>query len=276
MSRLILRLRHTPDLRLDLSTLTPDALPDHIASDLARLVLWQGNQRTELGEFFDVRAETAQSDTDSQEIVFEGDLARCDRIGWQMTKGTVRVVGDVGDYTGCGMSGGLLLVEGHAGMFTAAAMRDGALVIQGNTGDFAAAALPGDMEGMRGGTLTVRGDAGARLGDRMRRGTVMVTGNTGPFAASRMVAGTLAIAGDVGSHLGTGMRRGTVVLARATPSLAPTFVTTEHDIAVFWAMLARSLGRAEPAFAELARRIPQRHAGDLAVDGKGEILSFTA
>lgn len=273
MSRLILRLKHAPALRLDVSTLTPGMLAERSVSEVAALPLWQGKERLAVGDLFDVRTDTrAAASNDAPELIFEGDLGRCDRLGWQMIGGTLYIDGNAGDYTGCGMSGGTLEVRGNAGDFTAAAMSGGNLAIRGSTGDFAAAALPGDMEGMRGGQLTIAGHAGDRLGDRMRRGTVLVGGNAGAFAASRMVAGTLGIAGDVGEHLGFGMRRGTVVLVRANPALAPTFVETEHNIAVSWTLLARSLERSDSAFAGLARRLPQRHAGDLAVDGKGEIL----
>lgn len=277
MNRLILRLRHAPALRLDVSGLTPDALAERSASDVAKLPLWQGKERLCVGDLFEVRADAnGSAHGDTPELVFEGDLGRCDRLGWQMTRGTLRVEGHAGDYTGCGMAGGTLEVNGNAGDFTAAAMSGGHLALRGNTGDFAAAALPGDMEGMRGGQLIIAGHAGDRLADRMRRGTVLVAGNAGAFAASRMVAGTLGIAGDVGAHLAFGMRRGTVVLVRASAPLAPTFVETEHNIAVAWALLARSLERADSAFAGLAHRLPQRHAGDLAVDGKGEILRCAA
>lgn len=273
MSRLILRLKHAPSLRLDVSALTPDTLAERSASEVAALPLWQGKECLTVGDLFEVRADTSASASgDAPELIFEGDLTRCDRLGWNMRSGTLRIDGNAGDYTGCGMRGGNLEILGNAGDFTAAAMSGGSLAIRGNTGDFAAAALPGDMEGMRGGQLTIAGHAGDRLGDRMRRGTVLVAGNAGDFAASRMVAGTLGIAGDVGTHFGFGMRRGTVVLVRANPPLAPTFVETEHNIAVSWVLLARSLERADSAFAGLARRVPQRHAGDLAVDGKGEIL----
>lgn len=273
MSGLTLRLKTAPALRIDLRRLTPVALSGLSASEVAALPLWHGRERIAVGDLFDIAAHTVDGDIAS--LVFEGDLTRFDRIGWNMESGELRVEGSVGDYAGCGMAGGTLAVNGRAGDFTGAVMRGGTLSIASHTGDFAAASLPGDMEGMRGGTFTVGGNAGERLGDRMRRGTVLVSGNAGMFAASRMVAGTIGIGGAIGMHLAFGMRRGTVVLATATPALSPTFVDTDHNFAVFWALLARSLARTSSAFEGLAARAPQRTVGDLAVEGKGEILSFT-
>jgi len=127
---------------------------------------------------------------------------------------------------------------------------------------------------MRGGLLVVRGNAGERLADRMRRGTVMVFGNVGAFTASRMVAGTLAIGGSCAEHLAYGMRRGTVLCLGAHPPPSSTFAATGHDIRVYWSLLRRHLAAGGGAFAQLPQAPPNRFVGDLAADGKGELLWF--
>jgi formylmethanofuran dehydrogenase subunit C len=106
----------------------------------------------------------------------------------------------------------------------------------------------------------------------MRRGTVAVFGHTGDFVASRMVAGTLALAGRCGIHPGWGMRRGSIVFAGPAPVVAPTFVPLHANADVFWQLLARDLAQFGGPFAGLAQRRVQRHAGDLSVLGKGELL----
>jgi formylmethanofuran dehydrogenase subunit C len=106
----------------------------------------------------------------------------------------------------------------------------------------------------------------------MRRGTLVVHGDAGDFAASRMVAGTLAIGGACGAHAGWGMRRGSVVFAGAAPAVAATFADLASDADVFWQLLARDLARFGPPFSDLPRRQVARFAGDLAVQGKGELL----
>jgi formylmethanofuran dehydrogenase subunit C len=113
----------------------------------------------------------------------------------------------------------------------------------------------------------------ARLADRMRRGLVLVGGNAGEFAAARLVTGTIGVAGQLGPHYAYGMRRGTLLLAQPPAHLPPTFAEGGHGFDVFWALLVRSLAHELAPFSRLrAARLPGRYAGDLAVDGRGEIL----
>jgi formylmethanofuran dehydrogenase subunit C len=49
-------------------------------------------------------------------------------------------------------------------------------------------------------------------------------------------------------------------------------VANDANIAVFWQLLARDLARHGGAFAALPARRVQRHLGDLAAGGKGELL----
>ncbi|WP_428422912.1 formylmethanofuran dehydrogenase subunit C [Methylibium sp.] len=259
-------LKQAPPLRVDLRALSPAALADLSASAVAKLGAWHGNESVALGELFTIAAHA------DGELLFEGDLAKFDRIGWQLAGGRIRVDGSVGDYLGAGMSGGEVVASGHAGLLAACEMSGGRLEIGGNAGDYAASALPGSMDGMRGGTLVVRGSAGARFGDRMRRGSALVFGDAGDFLASRMVAGTIAVAGRIGAHAGYGMRRGSVVCAGAAPAIGPTFVPNGTNIDVFWQLLARDLARHGGAFAALPQRPVRRHLGDLAASGKGELL----
>jgi formylmethanofuran dehydrogenase subunit C len=166
-----------------------------------------------------------------------------------------------------------LHIEGDAGHFTGCEMRGGRLTVTGHSGDFAAGALAGDMEGMTGGTLTIHGNAGARLADRMRRGLVLVGGNAGDFAASRLVAGTIGIAGQAGAHYAYGMRRGTLLLTQRPTHLPPTFTEGGRGFDVFWALLVRSLADEIAPFSQWrTASLPTRYTGDLAVDGRGEIL----
>jgi hypothetical protein len=52
----------------------------------------------------------------------------------------------------------------------------------------------------------------------------------------------------------------------------PTFVRVRGNADVFWQLLARDLARFGGAFASLASRRFSRMAGDLAVQGKGELI----
>jgi formylmethanofuran dehydrogenase subunit C len=265
-----LALRAAPGLRVDMRGITPLSLAALGVEAIAQQTVWHGNERLALAELFAIAVGERSEDTVSLRLV--GDLARFDRIGWAMDGGRIEIEGGVGDYVGASMAAGEIHCRGNAGLFAGCEMAGGRLVVDGNAGDFAAAAQPGSMDGMRGGELIVKGNAGERLGDRMRRGLLAVLGNAGDFAASRLVAGTIAIGGTVGAHPAFGMRRGTLLLARARPELAPTFVSSAHDITVFWRLLARQVGAVGGPFEGLGARMPHRLVGDLAVDGKGEVL----
>ena len=268
-----LRLARPPALRLDLRGLTPAALAGLDAAAIERLPLVEGRRSLPLAEWFDVVVDNDNDkDSDGDTLRFEGDLSRCDRIGWRLAAGRIVVDGSAGDHAGAGMAGGELHIHGNAGQLAACEMSGGRLVVDGSVGDFAASAQPGSMDGMRGGSFIVRGNAGQRFGDRMRRGTVLVFGDAGDFFASRMVAGSIALGGRAGAHVGYGMRRGSLVFAGARPAVAPTFVPAIAEAPVFWQLLARDLARHGGPFADLPARRVTRHLGDLAAGGKGELI----
>jgi formylmethanofuran dehydrogenase subunit C len=266
-----LTLRQAPALRVDLRGVMPSALAGLSAAEVARLPLPYGNTRLPLGELFDIATMGEEG-----ALHLEGDLARCDRIGWQMDSGRIHVDGHAGHYAGGGMRGGELRIDGSAGLLAACEMAGGLLHVGGDVGDFAASTLPGSMDGMRGGSLVVHGDAGERFGDRMRRGTAVVHGDVGAFLGARMVAGTIAVGGAVGAHAGYGMRRGSIVFAGEGEGAGlpggPTFVPNMAATPVFWALLARDLARHGGLFADLPGRRIERHLGDLSADGKGELI----
>lgn len=266
MSGFTLTMKAVPALRLDLRGLVPNALSTLDAAAVAKLPVGHGHALLPLGEFFAIAPRS--DDT----LVLQGDLSHCDFIGWQMDGGTLLADGPVGDYAGGAMKAGTLTVKGHAADLAACEMSGGVLTVEGSVGDFAASTLPGSMDGMRGGTLLVRGNAGVRFGDRMRRGTALVFGDAGDFLASRMVAGTIALAGRAGAHVGYGMRRGSLVFAGAAPEIPATFVPAVAGAPVFWQLLSRDLARHGGAFSSLASRGIDRHLGDVAAAGKGELI----
>jgi formylmethanofuran dehydrogenase subunit C len=266
MSGWTLRAKQEPSLRVDLRGVTPVALASLSTHAVERFQVAHGNALVPLAEFFHVEPRADET------LEFAADLARFDRVGWQMDGGRLVVAGSVGDYAGGCMSGGELDIQGPAGALAGCEMAGGTLTIAGDAGDFAASTLPGSMDGMRGGTLVIRGRAGARFGDRMRRGTAIVFGDAGDFVASRMVAGTIAIGGRIGAHPCFGMRRGSVILANAAPACSPTFVATVADVPVFWQLLARDLARHGGVFGDLPARRIERRLGDLAADGRGELI----
>lgn len=266
MSPLCLTLRDPPDQRVDLSPLTAAPLAGRSRTELGAIELTAGNRRLTLESLFTIEGEPGG------DIELRNCCDRLDGIGTGMTEGRLLVYGDAGACLGRDMTGGTILAAGHAGAYAGTGMKGGMIQVGGDAGDFAGGAIPGDHHGMRGGTLLICGNAGARAGDRMRRGTLLIEGNAGDYLASRMVAGTIAVLGTVGRLPGHAMRRGTVLL------LAPTQVpATFNDCGIypltFLTLLMRSWKQLPSRFSTLPETTRvQRFMGDLANDGRGEIL----
>jgi formylmethanofuran dehydrogenase subunit C len=206
-------------------------------------------------------------------VTFHGSCERLDGIGRNLAEGEVLVEGDAGHEVGSGQSGGEIRIAGSVGDEAAAGRSAGVLTVGGNAGAFLGAPKPGERLGMRGGLVQIARDVGPRAGDRMRRGMILIGGNAGAACGARMVAGTIAVAGQLGPKAGIRMRRGTII-ARSAPDGPPdTFAETGHADLTIFKLLARRLAEAAPWLPLLlADRPVWRAVGDLAVDGRGELL----
>jgi formylmethanofuran dehydrogenase subunit C len=268
MSPLRLTLRERPAQRVDLSPLTVDQLIGKTLAQVAATELPSGNRTVRVDRLFTLSGDPGR------ELEIGSGCDMLDRIGAGMTEGRVIIQGDAGAYVGVDMIGGTVEVQGSVGAYAGTGMRGGRIQISGNAGDFLAGAIPGEHRGMLGGTVLVGGNAGDRAGDRLRRGVVLIEGNAGDYCASRMVAGTIAVWGGVGSFPGLAMRRGTLLLQRAPEALLPTFNDCGEHPLNFLTLLVRSWRALPGKFATLpdsGLRV-RRFMGDLANDGRGEIL----
>jgi formylmethanofuran dehydrogenase subunit C len=264
---LVLTLRQTPEQRLDMSPLVPHRLAGKTAAEIAQIELQTTRVRVTVGDIFRLRM------GDAAQIRIENACDRLDRIGHDMTDGEIVVQGDVGIQAGRTMRGGRLMIAGDAGPWAASAMTGGTLEIAGNAGDRLGGPLAGETTGMRGGVVIVRGHVGERAGDRLRRGMILVEGGAGRYAGCRMIAGTLVARRRVGPLPGYLMRRGTIVLGEGADALSPTFVDCGlHDL-VALRIMALSVETCSPRLASVLRQARRRLAGDMAVTGKGEILT---
>ncbi len=270
MSELVLTLKGRLPDRVDMSGLVPDRIGGKTTAQVAKTEVVCGGQRVPAGDLFDIRG------TPGETMVIRGDGSRLDRTGAGMARGTLRVEGDVGRYLGTGLAGGTVRVEGDAGDSAAAGMTGGLLDISGNAGAFLGAALPGEQAGMTGGVVIVRGNAGDRAGDRMRRGLIVVGADTGDYCGTRMRAGTIVVLGRVGTSCGFAMSRGTLLLGTPSAHMLATFNDCgTHDL-LFLRLLHRQL---QTVLGDSGQTIPsgtraRRYVGDLAGDGKGEILVY--
>ncbi|HEY8355276.1 MAG TPA: formylmethanofuran dehydrogenase subunit C [Methylophilaceae bacterium] len=266
MSALTLTLKISLQQRLDVSALTPERLAGKQPAEIAALTLPYGRQQLRVDAIFDLQGE------DTQEIILANGSDKLDYVGREMKSGSITVHGDVGAYAGFQMHGGKLEIRGNAGAYAASGMSGGLMHIHGNAGDYLAAAIPGDRKGMKGGTVIVNGNAGDRVGDQMRRGILLIEGNVGSYCATRMLAGTIGVLGSVGDHIGYGMRRGTLLLTRKPAAMHATLQDCGTHTLPFLSLMFKSFADLPTRFAAIGSNRVQRFAGDIANDGKGEIL----
>ncbi len=239
--------------------------------DAAKVTVWEGNQRVELGELFVIETETRREDT----LRIIGDLSKVDNIGAGLDGGTLFVQGSVGHHAGQEMRGGSLYIHGHVGNNLAEGMKRGFVKVLGNVGDRVGAPLPGEKRGMAGGSVFILGSAGSEVGHRMRRGIIAITNDCGDYAGYEMLAGTIFVGGKAGANAGLMMRRGTLILhGNRQGDLASGFAHACRFKPPMMPLLAKDFARQEVP--EAARLIVSQHYdlfhGDLAQMGKGEIL----
>lgn len=264
MSGWRLSLREPTRLPLDLAPLLPERLAGLAEREVAAIPLRHGNRAVAAGELFALAPA-------GDGLLLEGTTAACDRIGRDMTGGSLRVEGDCGAFAGQDMTGGELVVGGNVGRFAATGMAGGVVRVRGDAGDCLAGALPGERFGQRGGSVLVEGDAGDRVGDRMRRGVVVVGGGAGAQAASRMIGGTVVVRGGCGAEPGYAMRRGTLVLASPPARALATFADNGVGVQPWTALLARHLASVGWRGAAPGPRL-RRLTGCASAGGAGEIL----
>ncbi len=265
MAGLRLTLRGEPGQRLDLSALTPDRLAGLAEAEILRLPLATTREFAVVGDVFVLAM------GDSSDIVIEGGSGRLDYIGAEMTRGAMRVEGDAGFCAGRGMRGGRLVIAGNAGAAAASGIRGGEILIEGYAGPSLAGPAPGEQAGMTGGIVVVRGGAGRGAAVRMRRGTIVIEGDADADAAVSMIAGTLVICGRSAGMPGQLMRRGSILLGHPV-SPGANFVRSDGLAEAFLRLLANFLQPLSPRAASLASENLQRVTGDLATDGRGELL----
>lgn len=267
MSALIFTLKTAPQQRIDCAPLTPNNLAGKSAAEIAAVVLQCGKQKLRADALFDI------SGDDANDIVIQNGNNKLDYIGHSMRSGRITVHGGAGSYLGFQMRKGEIVLHGDADAYAASGLAGGTLHVHGNVGDFLASAIPGERKGMKGGLVIVTGNAGDRVGDQMRRGIVLIEGNVGTYCASRMLAGTIGVMGSVGEYVGFGMRRGTLLLF-STPKLHSTIQDCGSHTLPFLSLMFKSFKNLPSKFAEINKNRVRRFAGDIASDGKGEILIF--
>jgi len=97
---LTLTLRERPAVPLEADALAPDRLASLRREEIRSLVVWEGNRRAQVGDFFAVDGDVGD------DVRIEGDLGRVKFLGAGMAGGRLTVAGDAGMHAGVGMRGG--------------------------------------------------------------------------------------------------------------------------------------------------------------------------
>ncbi len=268
MSTLVFTLKNPPEFTLDVSPLTPDRLGGLSSAQIRKLRLRYGKQEIPVDRLFSIAG------ANPEKIRINGSCDKLTGIGHGMKSGTIEVHGHAGDFVGQYMRGGHISIRGDAGAWTGSSMSNGRIDIYGDAGDYLGAGLPGDIHGMSDGLIFVSGNAGDRVGDRMRRGIIVIQGNAGNYCGSRMAAGTIIVLNRAGKHSGYGMKRGTIILAKKPRHIIPTFRSCGNLKMQFLRLLFKQLSEMGSQFEIFRKYGPEAHrfSGDLASNGKGEIL----
>ena len=259
-----LTLTRQPTVPLEAEALCPDTLADCPADEIAQLTIYHGKRQLPLSDFFEIEGEK------SDEVEIHGDLKKVRWIGRGMSRGHLKIQGDVGMHLGAYMRGGSIEVKGNAGDWIGAEMKKGTIRIDGNAGGQIGAAYRGSRRGMRGGLIHVTGSAGLEVGMRMRRGIIVIGGSARDFTGLQMKGGTIVLGDGAEIRTGAWMNRGTIISLK-TLEVMPTFgLATRHFTPPFMPLLAKALAPEGITLPE--NKSFDLYNGDLAVPGRGELL----
>src|SRR6476469_9739655 len=136
---LTLTLKEPTAVPLEAEAIAPDALTPLKHADVCALPVFLGKRQRRLDDLFTIEGDG------SEEIELRGDLTKVKWIGRGMTRGRIRVVGNVGMHLGAYMSGGMVEVTGNASDWVGGEMAGGRIHIQGNAGGQLGSAYRGSL-----------------------------------------------------------------------------------------------------------------------------------
>ena len=261
-----LTLREQPNVPLEAECLSPDVTAGLTLAEVRALPVYLGKRPLRLDDFFTVEGESGD------ELEIRGDAHQVKWVGRGMTRGRIKVIGNIGMHVGAYMKGGTIEVFGDASDWIGGEMTDGLIWIHGNAGGQAGAAYRGSLAGMRGGAILIEGTAGLELGSRMKRGVIAVKGLVKDFAGLQMKGGTIFLLSGAEIRTGAWMVRGAIVSLKPL-RLLPTFARACNYNPTFLRFYARNLapfGFSIPYAAQEGSY--RRYTGDAAAPGKGELL----
>ncbi len=254
---LTLRLKKELNTPVLAECVSPDILAGKQPAEIAKLQIWEGNRKCQLGDIFEIKGNSGETPAEAAICLF-GDLSKIRRIGAGMTSGKIEAKGDVGMHLGEEMKGGTISVDGNAGSWVGSAMKGGIIEVRKNAGDYIGGAYRGGSKGMGGGTIMINGNAGTEVGRYMLKGLIKIDGSVGQFVGIRMKNGTILVKGKAGERPGAFMTGGKIVLCNHVASVLPTFTIDE----------IKSKAKAD---GEEIKESFYLFNGDLAEHGKGKL-----
>jgi formylmethanofuran dehydrogenase subunit C len=222
METVTITMKNAPTLYLEADTISPDAFAGKSAAQIGELPVFEGNNPSTLGKYFEVSGSAGATAADTKVIV-KGDVKKVKYLGFKMTAGELIIEGSADQYAGAWMKGGKVLVRGNVDAFAATAMKGGEMVIEGNAGNYLGAAYRGDWRGMSGGRILVRGNAGSDVGMYMLGGEIVINGNCDVHVMTHAEGGRVVIKGNAASKLGGQMVEGTIVIFGSIDVMMPGF-----------------------------------------------------
>ena len=260
---LSLILKEPPTVPLEAECLSPDVVAALKNDAIRALPVMHGKRQHRLEDFFAVEGDG------SEEIEIRGDLTKVKWIGRAMSRGRIRIAGNVGMHLGAYMKNGTIEVSGNTSDWVGGEMTGGMIHIRGNAGGQLGSAYRGSTSGMSGGTILVEGSAGIELGMRMKRGLIAVRGPVRDFAGLQMKGGTIVLMSGAELRAGAWMQRGTIISLKPL-HVMPTFAYACTYTPSFLGIYSKHLNTL--GFAIPPRGAYRRYIGDAAVPGKGELL----
>ena len=254
---------------LEAEVICPDVMATLKNDAIRALPVYLGKKHTQLGDYFEVDGEA------SDELEIRGELKKVRWIGRGMSRGRIKIVGNVGMHLGAYMKAGTIEVTGHSSDWVGGEMAGGLIRIAGNAGGQLGAAYRGSRGGMTNGTIIVGGSAGLEIGMRMKRGLIVIGGPVRDFTGLEMKGGTIVLRSGAELRTGAWMNRGTIISLAPIPIL-PSFLYASTYNPSFMGVYAKHL-------ATLGVKVPydsregayKRYTGDTSVIGRGEILVWS-
>lgn len=222
METVTITMKNAPALYLEADTISPDAFAGKSAARIAELPVFEGNNPSTLGKYFEISGSAGATAADTK-IVVKGDVKKVKYLGFKMTAGEMVIEGSTDQYVGAWMKGGKILVKGDVAAFAATAMKGGELTIEGNAGNYLGAAYRGDWRGMSGGKIRVRGNAGSDTGMYMLGGEIVINGDSEVHVMTHAEGGTVIIRGNAKSKVGGQMVEGNIYIFGSIDVMMPGY-----------------------------------------------------